>query len=46
MIKNKSEILSKLKEFVSLMENLTEHRVKILRSDNEGEYESREFSEY
>ena len=28
------------------MENLTEHRVKVLRSDNGGEYESKEFSEY
>ena len=46
MIKNKSEVLSKFKEFVSLMENLTEHRIKVLRSDNGGEYESREFTEY
>ena len=46
MIKNKNEVLSKFKELVSLVENLTEHCVKILRSDNGGEYKSREFSEY
>ena len=46
MIKNKSEVLSKFKDSVSFMENLTEHRLKILRSDIGGEYESREFSEY
>ena len=43
---SKNEVLSKFKESVNLMENLTEHRVKIFRSDNRGEYESREFSEY
>ena len=46
MIKNKSEVLSTFKGFVSLMEILTEHRIQVLRSDNGGEYETREFSEY
>ena len=44
MIKNKGEILSKLKELVSLVE------VKIVRSDNGeggwGEHRLREFVEY
>ena len=46
MIKKKSEVLNRFKEFISLVENFTEHRVKILRSDNGGEYESKEFAEY
>ena len=45
-MKHKSEVLEKFKEFVELVENLFEKRVKSLRSDNEGEYESREFTEY
>eukprot|EP00112_Aurelia_sp_Birch-Aquarium-sp1_P026532 Seg946.1 transcript_id=Seg946.1/GoldUCD/mRNA.D3Y31 product="Retrovirus-related Pol polyprotein from transposon TNT 1-94" protein_id=Seg946.1/GoldUCD/D3Y31 len=45
-MKNKSEVLEKFKEFVSLVENLFEKRVKSLRSDNESEYESREFEQY
>ena len=35
-----------LSEFPSNAPDLTEHRVKILRSDNGGEYESKEFAEY
>ena len=45
-MKHKSEVLEKFKEFVELVENLFEKRVKSLRSDNESEYESREFAEY
>ena len=46
LMKHKSEVLEKFKEFVELVENLFEKRVKSLRSDNESEYESREFEEY
>ena len=45
-MKNKNEVLDKFKEFVELGENLTEKRVKILRSDNGGEYLSQEFTQY
>ena len=42
----KSEALSKFKEFVNLMANITEKCVKVLRSNNGGEYCSHTFSEY
>ena len=45
-LKQKSEALSKFKEFVSLMTNITGKHVKVLRSDNEGEYCSHAFAEY
>ena len=35
-MKSKSDVLTKLKEFVLLMENLTDKKVKTLRSDNGG----------
>eukprot|EP00794_Sanderia_malayensis_P011553 gene11553-biopygen9222 len=37
MMKNKSEVLQKFKEFVALNENLTGRRIKKLRADNGGE---------
>jgi transposase InsO family protein len=36
-------VFNKLKEFKSLIENLSEKKIKILRSDNGGEYTSKEF---
>ena len=33
----------KIKEFKALIENLSERKIKILRSDNGGEYTSKEF---
>jgi hypothetical protein len=42
-LKYKDEVLSKFKEFKSLIENLSERNIKILRSDNGGEYTSKEF---
>jgi hypothetical protein len=36
-------VLSKFKEFKALIENLSERKIKILRSDNGGEYTSKEF---
>ena len=38
--------LSKFKEFKALVENLFENNIKILRSDNGGEFTSSEFNEY
>eukprot|EP00794_Sanderia_malayensis_P011639 gene11639-biopygen9313 len=45
-LKKKSEVLDKFKEFVALMENLTEKKVKALRTDNEGEYISAAFQQF
>jgi transposase InsO family protein len=42
-IKSKDEVFSKFKEFKALIENLSERKIKILRSDNGGEYTSKEF---
>jgi transposase InsO family protein len=36
-------VFSKFKEFKDLIENLSERKIKILRSDNGGEYTSKEF---
>jgi transposase InsO family protein len=36
-------VFNKLKEFKALIENLYERNIKILRSDNGGEYTSKEF---
>ena len=38
--------LSKFKEFNALVENLFENNIKILRSDNGGEFTSTEFKEF
>jgi hypothetical protein len=38
-----SSIGGKFKEFKALIENLSERKIKILRSDNGGEYNSKEF---
>ena len=45
-MKNKSEVLEKLKEFHNFATNLAGNRIKVLRSDNGGEYCSRNFDEY
>jgi len=45
-LKQKSDALSKFKEFVSLMTNITGKRVKVLRSNNGGEYCSHAISDY
>jgi transposase InsO family protein len=42
-LKSKDEVFSKFKEFKALIENLFERKIKILRSDNGGEYNSKEF---
>jgi transposase InsO family protein len=42
-LKTKDEVFSKFKKFKALIENLSERKIKILRSDNGGEYTSKEF---
>jgi transposase InsO family protein len=37
------EVFNKFKEFKALIENLSVRKIKILRSDNGGEYTSKEF---
>jgi transposase InsO family protein len=37
------EVFNKIKEFKALIENLSERKIKILRSDNGGEYTSKDF---
>ena len=48
-LKSKDQTLSKFKEYVSLVEKHTglgERHVKVVRSDNGGEYTSKEFASY
>ena len=45
-MKTKGEVLQKFKEYKLEAENILETKIKILRSDNGGEYRSREFDEY
>jgi transposase InsO family protein len=42
-LKSKDEVLGKFKEFKALVENLSERKIKILGSNNGGEYTSNEF---
>ncbi|MCZ2221959.1 DDE-type integrase/transposase/recombinase, partial [Corynebacterium pilbarense] len=42
-LKSKDEVFSKFKEFKALIENLFVRKIKILKSDNGGEYTSKEF---
>jgi transposase InsO family protein len=42
-LKSKDEVLRKFKEFKALVENISERKIKILRSDSGGEYTSNEF---
>lgn len=45
-MKHKSEAFHKFKEYVNLVENVTGKRIKILRSDNGGEYDSHKFVDF
>jgi hypothetical protein len=40
-LKSKYEVLRKFKEFKALVENIPEKKIKILKSDNGGEYTSK-----
>ncbi|KAG5869384.1 hypothetical protein JTB14_001248 [Gonioctena quinquepunctata] len=46
LLKNKYEVLQKLKEFEVLVENQTNLNIKKLRTDNGGEYCSNAFGDY
>jgi hypothetical protein len=45
-LKNKDGVLAKFQEFKAHIENLTGRKIKILRSDNGGEYTSKEFNSF
>jgi transposase InsO family protein len=45
-LKSKDEVLEKFKEFKALVENLSKRKIKILRSDNEGEHTSNYFGSF
>ena len=45
-LKAKSEVFDRFREFKTLMENQTGKKIRVLRTDNEGEYTSNEFLEY
>jgi transposase InsO family protein len=45
-LKNKDEVLAKFQEFKAQVENQTERKIKVLRSNNGGEYTSKEFSNF
>jgi transposase InsO family protein len=45
-LKTKDEVFSKFMEFKALIENLSERKIKTLRSDNRGEYTSKEFGNF
>jgi transposase InsO family protein len=45
-LKTKDGVLARFQEFRSQVENLTGRRIKVLRSDNGGEYTSRDFSDF
>jgi hypothetical protein len=42
-LRKKSEVFKRFKDFKSLVENQTEKRIKVLRTDNGGEFHGREF---
>ena len=45
--RNKSEeVLHRFQDFKALVENQTRRRIRALRSDNGGEYTSKDFDEY
>eukprot|EP00253_Pinus_taeda_P026055 PITA_26055 len=45
-LKKKSEVFDRFKEFKGLVENQTEKKIKVLRTDNGGEFCSKEFEEF
>jgi hypothetical protein len=45
-LKAKSEVFTRFQEFRALVENQSGKRIKVLRSDNEGEYSSRQFVDF
>ena len=45
-LKKKDEVFERFKEFKALVENLSERKIKILRSDNGREFTSNEFNDF
>jgi transposase InsO family protein len=45
-IRHKSEVLDKFKEFEALVTNETGQSIGTLRTDNDGEYVSKDFEEF
>ena len=45
-LKAKNEVFEKFKEFKALIENLSDKRIKAIRSDNGREYTSKEFEAF
>ena len=45
-LKKKDEVFEIFKEFKSLVENLFEKKIKILRSDNGGDFTSNDFNDF
>ena len=45
-LKTKSEVFKRFQEFKALVKNQIGKRIKVLRSDNGGEYTSREFVDF
>jgi hypothetical protein len=45
-LRNKSEVFDKFKEFKTLVENQTKKKIKVLRTDNGGEFHGNEFEEF
>ena len=46
ILKNKSDVFDTFKRWKTLVENLYEKKIKVFRTDNGGEYTSREFESY
>ena len=45
-LKKKSEVFSKFKELKALVENQIEKKIKVLRTDNRGEFCEKEFEQF
>ena len=43
ILRNKSKVFDRFKEFKALVENETEKKIKVLRTDNGGEFCKKEF---
>ena len=46
MLKSKDEVFNKFVEFKASVENLSGKKIKVLRTDNRGEYTSNEFKDF
>ena len=45
-MEKKDKVFERFKEFKALVENLSKKKIKILRSDNGGEFTSNEFNDF